>query len=122
MFTVTVKDHMMIAHSLPDPFFGDAQAMHGATYAVEAEFGSETLTAQNVVVDIGAACTALAKIMKTLTLKNLDDLPQFSGQLTTTEFLAHHIHSELRKKIADVNYIKVTLHESPTAMASYSDQ
>ncbi len=122
MYTVTVKNHMMIAHSLPDPFFGEAQNMHGATYVVEAEFGNPILNAQNVVVDIGVASDTLASIMKTLNLKNLDELPQFNNQLTTTEFLAHHVHTELRKQITDVSYIKVTLHESHVAMASYSDQ
>jgi len=119
MYSVTVKDHMMIAHSLPDEFFGPAQQLHGATYVVDAEFMSESLNAQNVVVDIGAASDALSAVVKKLGYKNLDEVEEFSGQLTTTEFLARYIHDELRKTTDDSIAISVTLHESHIASASY---
>src|SRR5262245_46006671 len=85
MYAVEVRDRIMIAHSLPDPFFGPAQNMHGATFVVDVAFFRETLTRQNVVVDIGAALDVLNKTLKPLAYKNLDDLAQFHGKLTTTE-------------------------------------
>jgi 6-pyruvoyl-tetrahydropterin synthase len=87
MYSVEVRDRIMIAHSLPDPFFGPAQHMHGATFVVDVAFFRETLTAQNVVVDIGAALKVLNETLKPLTYQNLDLLPQFKGKLTTTEYL-----------------------------------
>ena len=87
MFAVEVRDRIMIAHSLPDPFFGPAAKMHGATFVVDVAFFRETLTKQNVVVDIGAALDVLNKTLKPLAYQNLDELPQFKGKLTTTEFL-----------------------------------
>lgn len=120
MYTVMVKDHMMIAHSLPDDFFGPAQKLHGATYVVDAEFSATDLNEHNVVIDIGEASESLAEIVKALGYQNLDDIPAFKGILTTTEFLARHIHDELRKKTEAHIAIKVTLHESHIAAASYS--
>ncbi|WP_291827141.1 6-carboxytetrahydropterin synthase, partial [Bosea sp. (in: a-proteobacteria)] len=87
MFSVEVRDRIMIGHSLPDPFFGPAQNMHGATFVVDVAFFRPTLTKQNVVVDIGAALDVLNKTLKPLNYQNLDVLPQFAGVLTTTEFL-----------------------------------
>src|SRR6185295_16487372 len=87
MYAVEVRDRIMIAHSLPDPFFGPAQKMHGATFLVDVAFFREKLTPQNVVVDIGAALDVLNKTLKPLAYQNLDALPQFKGKLTTTEFL-----------------------------------
>ena len=89
MFAVEVRDRIMIGHSLPDPFFGPAQGMHGATFVVDVAFFREKLTKQNVVVDIGAALEVLNKTLKPLAYKNLDTLPEFKGKLTTTEFLCH---------------------------------
>ncbi len=91
MFAVEVRDRIMIAHSLPDPFFGPAQGMHGATFVVDVAFFREQLTRQNVVVDIGAALDVLNKTLKPLAYKNLDEIPAFTGKLTTTEFLAKHV-------------------------------
>lgn len=91
MFAVEVRDRIMIAHSLPDPFFGPAQGMHGATFVVDVAFFREKMTAQNVVVDIGAALDVLNKTLKPLAYKNLDEVPAFKGRLTTTEFLSKHI-------------------------------
>src|SRR5436190_19279582 len=95
MYAVEVRDRIMIAHSLPDPFFGPAQNLHGATFIVDVAFFRETLTKQNVVVDIGAALDVLKATLKPLAYQNLDALPQFKGSLTTTEFLCRHIFDEI---------------------------
>ena len=83
MFSVEVRDRIMIGHSLPDPFFGPAQNMHGATFVVDVAFFREALNRQNVVVDIGAALDVLAETLKPLKYQNLDILPQFASVLTT---------------------------------------
>ena len=128
MFSVEVRDRIMIGHSLPDPFFGPAQAMHGATFIVDVAFFRESLTRQNVVVDIGAALTVLNETLKPLNYKNLDTLPQFEGVLTTTEFLCKYIFDamalaartgKLGADAADLAKIRVTLHETDLARASY---
>ncbi|MEN5081366.1 6-carboxytetrahydropterin synthase [Bosea sp. TWI1241] len=128
MFSVEVRDRIMIAHSLPDPFFGPAQAMHGATFVVDVAFFRERLTAQNVVVDIGAALETLAAVLKPLRYRNLDEVPAFAGQLTTTEFLCHHIFEAMAAAARDgtlgedgkgLARIRVTLHETDLARASY---
>jgi len=121
MYTVTVTEHMMIAHSLPDPFFGPAQGLHGATYVVDAEFIAEQLDEHNVVIDIGAASQSLKNTLAELNYKNLDEVEAFIGKITTTEFLSHYIHGQLRKDVQSHIKIKVTLHESHIASASYSD-
>ncbi|MBX2825390.1 MAG: 6-carboxytetrahydropterin synthase [Gammaproteobacteria bacterium] len=121
MYTVTVREHMMIAHSLPDPFFGPAQKMHGATYVVDAEFSSPTLNQHNVVVDIGAATDALKATLDELNYQNLDELPQFQGHITTTEFLAHYIFGKIHERMPVPGTLKITLNESHVASASYSD-
>ena len=128
MFSVEVRDRIMIAHSLPDPFFGPAQNMHGATFVVDVAFFREALTRQNVVVDIGAALDVLNRTLKPLAYQNLDAIPEFKGKLTTTEFLARHIFD----KVADaarsgalgadgkgLAKIRVTLSETDLARASY---
>jgi 6-pyruvoyl-tetrahydropterin synthase len=126
MFAVEVRDRIMIGHSLPDPFFGPAQQMHGATFVVDVAFFRETMTKQNVVVDIGAALDTLASVLKPLKYQNLDALPQFAGVLTTTEFLAHHIFEAMVKAArsgalgadgASLSRIRVTLHETDLARA-----
>ncbi|HEV2511320.1 6-pyruvoyl trahydropterin synthase family protein [Bosea sp. (in: a-proteobacteria)] len=128
MFSVEVRDRIMIGHSLPDPFFGPAQAMHGATFVVDVAFFRENLTRQNVVVDIGAALTVLNETLKPLNYKNLDTLPQFEGVLTTTEFLCKYVFDamalaartgKLGADAADLARIRVTLHETDLARASY---
>lgn len=128
MFSVEVRDRIMIGHSLPDPFFGPAQAMHGATFVVDVAFFRENLTRQNVVVDIGAALTVLNETLKPLNYKNLDTLPQFEGVLTTTEFLCKYIFDamalaartgKLGADAADLARIRVILHETDLARASY---
>jgi 6-pyruvoyl-tetrahydropterin synthase len=128
MYAVEVRDRIMIAHSLPDPFFGPAQGLHGATFVVDVAFYREKLTAQNVVVDIGAALEVLNKTLKPLAYQNLDTLPQFAGRLTTTEFLCRYIFEAIARAARDgalgadgqaLAKIKVTLRETDLARASF---
>jgi len=128
MYCVEVRDRIMIAHSLPDPFFGPAQNMHGATYVVDVAFFRRELTSQNVVVDIGAALKVLAETLQPLNYQNLDELPPFSQVLTTTEFLANYIFGHIRDAAktgalgADgrmLDKIRVTLRETDLACASF---
>lgn len=121
MFIVSVTEHIMIAHSLPDPFFGPAQHMHGATYIVKVSFKKEKLNDKNVVIDIGLATEITKDVLSELAYQNLDTLPQFKGILTTTEFLAQYIHGKIRKQIDDQMIIKVELQESHIASASYEE-
>jgi 6-pyruvoyl-tetrahydropterin synthase len=126
MFAVEVRDRIMIAHSLPDPFFGPAQGLHGATFVVDVAFFREQLTEQNVVVDIGAALDVLGRTLKPLGYQNLDALPIFKGKLTTTEFLCRHVfdamanaarQGELGPEGKTLARIRVTLHETDLARA-----
>ena len=126
MFAIEVRDRIMIAHSLPDPFFGPAQGMHGATFVVDVAFYREQLTKQNVVVDIGAALEVLNKTLKPLAYKNLDALPEFKGKLTTTEFLSRYVFDAmvgaaksgaLGEDGKGLAKIRVTLHETDLARA-----
>ncbi len=126
MYAVEVRDRIMIAHSLPDPFFGPAQQMHGATFVVDVAFFRETLNRHNVVVDIGAALETLRGVLKPLAYQNLDALPQLAGKLTTTEFLCRHVFEAMARAAreghlgADGNSlarIRVTLHETDLARA-----
>ncbi len=128
MFSVEVRDRIMIGHSLPHPFFGPAQNMHGATFVVDVAFFRESMTAQNVVVDIGAALDVLNKTLKPLNYQNLDELPQFRGILTTTEFLAKHVFDAIADAAKSgalgedgkgLAKIRVTLHETDLARAAY---
>lgn len=128
MFSVEVRDRIMIAHSLPDPFFGPAQNLHGATYVVDVAFYREQLTAENVVVDIGAALSVLSETLKPLGYQNLDVLPQFKGHLTTTEFLCKHVFDRIAEAAASgklgvegktLSRVRVTLSETDLARASY---
>lgn len=126
MYALEIRDHIMIAHSLPDAFFGPAQHVHGATFIVDAAFYAEALGPQNVVVDIGRASQALSDVLKPLAYQNLDDLPDFTGVLTTTEFLCRHIFERLSAAILvgelgpggeAVAKLRITLHESHVAKA-----
>ena len=128
MYAVEVRDRIMIAHSLPDAFFGPAQGLHGATFVVDVAFYREKLTPQNVVVDIGAALAVLKQTLTPLAYQNLDSLPQFKGKLTTTEFLCQHIfeamvaaakNGALGEDGRGLAKIKVTLHETDLARASF---
>lgn len=121
MFTVTVKEHIMIAHSLPDPFFGPAQQMHGATYVTVVTFKSEKLNDKNVVIDIGLATNITKEVLSELCYKNLDEIPHFKGVLTTTEFLAKYIHGKIKNCLEENLILKVELLESHVASASYEN-
>jgi 6-pyruvoyltetrahydropterin/6-carboxytetrahydropterin synthase len=124
MYNVKIRGHMMIAHSLPDKFFGPAQKLHGATYVTDVSFYSKTLDKHNVVIDIGLAHQMLSETLAPLQYQNLDDLPQFKGLLTTTEFLAEYIHNQLREKVKNFfnGKIMVTLGESHIDWASYEGE
>jgi len=121
MFRLSVRDHIMIAHSLKGEVFGPARNLHGATYIVDAEFARPALDADNIVIDIGLASRVLGEVLTGLTYKNLDDIAAFAGQATTTEFLARHIHGLVAGRIAPYfkGGLKVTLRESHIAWASY---
>ncbi len=128
MFTVTVRDHVMIAHSLKGEIFGPARRLHGATYVVEAEFRSPRLDAHGVVLDIGQALQLLREVLADLDYRNLDDHPDFQGANTTTEVLAQVIFQSLAVRIRDgalgidqdqPESLKVILRESPVAWASF---
>ena len=93
MHAVEVRDHIMIAHSFKGEFFGPAQAMHGATFVVDACFMSNTLDTNNVVIDIGAAHNALKEVLQPINYANLDEIPEFTGHNTTTEFLTRQYGS-----------------------------
>ncbi|MCB0704668.1 MAG: 6-carboxytetrahydropterin synthase [Saprospiraceae bacterium] len=122
MYTVRIRKHMLIAHSLPSPAFGPAQGLHGATYVVDASFKGAQLDANNIVIDIDLASRMLEEVLQPLNYKNLDDLPEFAGKLTTTEFLAAHIHGRLAVRIQDQfkGELEITLGESHVAWASYT--
>ncbi|HET6258291.1 6-carboxytetrahydropterin synthase [Pseudonocardia sp.] len=128
MFTITVRDHVMIAHSFRGEVFGPAQRLHGATYVVDASFRRADLDADNIVVDIGLATQELGAVLADLNYRNLDDEPAFAGVNTSTEFLAKVIADRLAEKVhagalgagaRDLAGITVVLHESHIASASY---
>ena len=128
MFSVTVRDHMMIAHSLRGEVFGPAQRPHGATYIVDATFRRAHLDADGLVVDIGRAAEMLHGVVAELTYRNLDDEPAFAGMNTTTEALARVIADRLADRALagalggagqELDGLAVTLHESHVAWASY---
>lgn len=126
-FTVTVRDHLMIAHSFTGELFGPAQRLHGATFIADATFGAEDVDADGVVVDIGRATAVLGEITGSLTYRNLDDDPEFAGTNTTTEVLCRVIADRLADRALagglgpnSITSITVTLHESHIAWASYS--
>ena len=128
MFSVTVRDHMMIAHSFHGEVFGPARRLHGATYVVDATFRRAALDGDNIVVDIGRAAEALHAVLAELTYRNLDDEPDFAGMNTSTEALARVIADRLADKVQagvlgdaarELEGLIVTLHESHVAWASY---
>jgi 6-pyruvoyl-tetrahydropterin synthase len=128
MYSITVRDHMMIAHSLHGETFGPAQGLHGATYVVDATFRREALDADGVVVDLGRAAQALADVLTRYNYRNLDDDPALAGVNTTTEALARLVADELADRIhsgelgadaEELAAIAVTLHESHVASAGY---
>lgn len=123
MYRVNVRDHMLIAHSLKSEIFGPASKLHGATYVIDAEFRTNSLDDNNVVIDIGLASRILKEVIAQFNYKNLDELREFQNQLTTTEFLAGYIHQQIKNRVSSFfkGTLKITLHESPNAWASYED-
>ncbi|WP_207479669.1 6-pyruvoyl trahydropterin synthase family protein [Arenibaculum pallidiluteum] len=126
MYAVEVRDHIMIAHSLPGETFGPAQRLHGATFVVDATFFRERLDEDEIVVDIGLATEALSAALEPLRYRNLDEVPEMKGRKTTTEFLARHIFDRLADAIRagrlgpagrEIRRLRVTLHESHVARA-----
>mgnify|MGYP006208543461 FL=1 len=125
MYAVEVRDHIMIAHTLPSPVFGPAQGMHGATFTVDAAFFAEDIDDHGLVVDIGLAVEALAAVLEPLRYRNLDEVPDFKGKFTTTEFLCGVIHKAMVAKLragllkdgGRVTRLRITLHESHIARA-----
>jgi 6-pyruvoyl-tetrahydropterin synthase len=121
MFSVTVRDHMMIAHSLRGDVFGPAQRLHGATYVVDATFRRVSLDADGIVIDIGIATEALRDVLGELSYRNLDEAPEFADTNSTTEALARLVADRLADRVRDVDLdgLVVTLRESHVAWASY---
>ena len=128
MFAVTVRDHIMVAHSFRGDVFGPAQQLHGATFVVDATFRRADLDTDGIVVDIGKASVELHNVLADLNYRNLDDDPSFEGTNTTTEVLAKTIADRLAKRVAqgrlganatELSALAITLHESHVASASY---
>ncbi|MGE3275471.1 MAG: 6-pyruvoyl tetrahydropterin synthase family protein [Vicinamibacterales bacterium] len=128
MYSVTVRDHVMIAHSFKGEVFGPAQRLHGATYVVDAEFSRPDLDADGIVVDIGRAIDALRRVLGAINYRNLDEVEAFKGRNSTTEVLARHVFDalvaaidagELGPGASAVERLKVTLHESHVAAAAF---
>ena len=128
MFSLTVREHIMIAHSFRGEIFGPAQKLHGATYLVDVEFRRSNLDADGLVIDIGLASQALKDLLSPLNYRNLDELPDFAGQNTTTEFMAKVIFDRMAARIAEgalgesakgLSGVKITLWESHVAWAAF---
>jgi 6-pyruvoyl-tetrahydropterin synthase len=128
MYTVSVRDHMMIAHSFKGAVFGPAQRLHGATYVVDAEFRRPDVDADGIVVDIGRAGETLHRVVAELNYRNLDEVPAFTGRNTSTEVLAKWVFDNMRSAILRdelgpgaraVESLRITLHESHVAWASF---
>lgn len=128
MYTLTVRDHVMIAHSFSGELFGPAQKLHGATYVVDVSFERPELDSDDLVVDIGLASDVLGKVLAPINMQNLDELEVFHGHNTTTEFMARHVFDQMAKAVADgdlgagarsLTAITVSLSESHVAWASY---
>jgi 6-pyruvoyl-tetrahydropterin synthase len=128
LFTVEVRDHVMIAHSFRGAVFGPAQALHGATFVVDAAFVADKLDANGIVIDIGRAHDALKAVLGPLNYRNLDEISEFKGQNTTTEFLSKYVYDGLAKAARagelgrpgrELKALRITLSESHIARASY---
>jgi len=128
MYSVNTRDHFMIAHSFRGEVFGPAQRMHGATYVVDVEYRRPSLDDDGVVVDIGRAGEVLRQVLAELNYRNLDEVPEFAGRNTTTEFLARAIFERIRRRAragelgigaAGIESMRVVLHESHVAWAAY---
>ena len=129
MFAVEVRDHVMIAHSFRGAVFGPAQALHGATFVIDVAFIAQTLDGNGIVVDIGRAHEVLKSVLQPLNYRNLDDVPEFKGKNTTTEFLAKYVFDkvafaaradQLGRDGRELHAIRVTIGESHVARAWYA--
>ncbi len=122
MYTVGVRDFIMIAHSLPGEVFGPAQQLHGATFTVSAELAREELNDTGIIVDVAVLRRELRAVLAELDYHNLDDHPAFQAKRSTTELVARHIHRELGRRITVNNgaTLTITLDESPIAWARYA--
>ncbi len=128
MYSLAVREHMMIAHSFTGAVFGPAQKLHGATYVVDVEFRRRELDADGLVVDIGLATETLKRVLAQWNYRNLDEVPDFAGKNTTTEFLARAVFDRIAQGIhagdlgpaaRGIESVRVTLHESHVAWAAY---
>lgn len=128
MFSLGVSDHVMVAHSFGDPFFGPAQRLHGATYAVELELRTSQLGPHQVVVDIGALRDILRQVLAELDYRNLDEHPAFAGLLSTSERVAEYVANEVAAALTNLSadsapapggQLRVLVRESPVAYAAY---
>lgn len=128
MYSVSVRDHFMIAHSFNGAVFGPAQRLHGATYVVDVEFRRTELDSDGIVVDIGRALEAVHSILGALNFRNLDEVPEFAGRNTTTEYLARVVfdrmvaaihRGDLGAQAVGIETIRVALHESHVAWAAF---
>jgi 6-pyruvoyltetrahydropterin/6-carboxytetrahydropterin synthase len=126
MYSITVSHHFMTAHSLIGAVFGPAQQLHGATYVAEAELRRESLNADGIICDIGRALDLLKAVLAELDYRNLDEVPEFRGRNTTTEFLAGEIHRRLTRRIKEgalgseaIDSLRIVLRETPVAWAAY---
>ena len=130
MYSITVRNNILIAHSLPGEVFGPAQNMHGATYVVDAEFFAKKVNKYNIIMDLGLVTTILAEVLKFYSYKNLDDIDEFKGIITSTEFLAKDIYERICVRLKNdylddyhqLHKIKITLTESNVAWASFEQE
>ena len=130
MYSITVRNNILIAHSLPGDVFGPTQNMHGATYVVDAEFFAEKVNKYNIIMDLGVVTNILADVLKFYSYKNLDEVEDFKGKITSTEFLAKDIYDRICEQLKHnyledfnlLNKIKITLTESNVAWASFEQE
>ena len=130
MYSITVRNNILIAHSLPGEVFGPAQNMHGATYVVDAEFFAKKVNEYNIIMDLGVVTTILAEVLKFYSYKNLDEVDEFKGVITSTEFLAKDIYERICVRLKNdylddyhqLHKIKITLTESNVAWASFEQE
>jgi len=130
MYSITVRNNILIAHSLPGEVFGPAQNMHGATYVVDAEFFAKKVNKYNIIMDLGVVTTILAEVLKFYSYKNLDDIDDFKGIITSTEFLAKDIYERICLRLKNdylddyhqLHKIKITLTESNVAWAAFEQE
>ena len=130
MYSITVRNNILIAHSLPGEVFGPAQNMHGATYIVDAEFYAKEINKYNIIMDLGVVTEILSDVLKFYSYKNLDEVEEFKNKITSTEFLAKDIFDRICRRLQKdylkdfnkLHKIKITLTESTVAWASYEQE